>query len=107
MRVAGEERVITALLSCNCKLRVRGYISALPTLIRELAIDKAYKIYVTDTLRNISENTAQSAAYCSGGKMGNYIETHFSSIYDTKPEETRTPDEIISHIRQKLKEVRE
>jgi len=38
--------------------------------------------------------------------MRKYPEQRFEDIIHPKPEETRTPEEIISDIRTKLKEVR-
>lgn len=78
-----------------------------PALVRSIETEKAYKTYVSDTLRFIAENTAYSASYFTGGDMGKYPNMRFSEIYEEKPVETRTPEEVISHIRQKLKEARE
>ena len=55
-----------------------------------------YRIYVTDALRNISENTAK---YGGGG----YMKVRFADIITPKPEDDRTSEEIISHIRDKLR----
>ena len=53
--------------------------------------DLAYRIYVTDCLRIISENTA---------KMGNgsYITAKFADIINPKPVEKRTGEEIAADI---------
>jgi len=104
---AGGERVLKALLSCSARLRVRGYITVLPMLIRDRELEKAYQIYVTDSLRLISENSAASAAYYSNRKMGQYPQMRFAELFDAKPAETRTAKDVIANIRKKLREVRE
>ena len=53
--------------------------------------DLAYRIYVTDCLRIISENTAKT-----GG--GSYITAKFSDIINPKPVDNRTGEEIASDI---------
>lgn len=58
--------------------------------------DKIYKVYVTDVLRSISENTAKSV-------QGSYIKARYLDIIDPPKEETRTPEEIIENIRNKLR----
>ena len=59
----------------------------------EKNLDKAYRIYVTDALRLITENTAKSA---NGG--GSYYKMRFAEIIEPPKAETRTSDEIISSI---------
>lgn len=51
--------------------------------------------YVTDALMYISENTANQ----HGGKA---ISKRFYDLKNGEPEETRTPDEIINSIKNKL-----
>lgn len=53
---------------------------------------------MTDTLRLIGENTAKY-----GG--GSYLKKRWFDIINPKPEETRTADEIIEHMKKKLEEV--
>ena len=53
--------------------------------------DLEYRIYVTDCLRIISENTAKK-----GG--GAYITANFSDIINTKPADNRTGEEIAADI---------
>lgn len=53
-------------------------------------------MYITDSLRIIGENTAKYAG-------GNYIKKRYADIIDPQPEETRTPDEVITHIKKKLR----
>ena len=53
--------------------------------------DLAYRIYVTDCLRIISENTAKI-----GG--GSYITAKFEDIINPKPVDNRTGEEIAADI---------
>ena len=53
--------------------------------------DLAYRIYVTDCLRIISENTAKI-----GG--GSYITAKFADIINTKPVDNRAGEEIAADI---------
>ena len=53
--------------------------------------DFAYRIYVTDCLRIISENTAKM-----GG--GSYITAKFADIINPMPVDNRTGEEIASDI---------
>ena len=53
--------------------------------------DLAYRIYVTDCLRIISENTAKM-----GG--GSYIAAKFSDIINPNPVDNRTGEEIAADI---------
>ena len=62
--------------------------------------DTAYRIYLTDCLRNIGESVAD-VSKMSGGE-GRYIVSRFSDILYPKPEETRTGEAIIAHLRKKL-----
>ena len=53
--------------------------------------DLAYRIYITDCLRIISENTAKI-----GG--GSYITAKFPDIINPKPVDNRTGEEIAADI---------
>ena len=53
--------------------------------------DLAYRIYVTDCLRIISENTAKICG-------GSYITAKFADIINPKPVDNRTGDEIAADI---------
>lgn len=53
--------------------------------------DLAYRIYVTDCLRIISENTAKMCG-------GSYITEKFSDIINQKPVDKRTGEEIAADI---------
>ena len=58
-------------------------------------VAKAHDIYVTDTLRLITENTAKQVG-------GSYIKERFADILDPPKEETRTAQEVIDNIKTKL-----
>lgn len=103
---AGGSRVLNALSSCSARMGSSGYISVLPALIHEREIEKAYRVYVTDCLRMITENTAPSAAYYSSGKMGQYPQMRFAELFDPKPVETRTEEDVISNVIKKLEELK-
>lgn len=57
-------------------------------------MEKTYRVYITDTLRIISENTAK---YAGGG----YIEKRYIDIIDPKPEDKRSGSEIAADVIQK------
>lgn len=59
--------------------------------------DLAYRVYVTDTLRVISENTARL-----GG--GSYMRMRYADMLSPEKEDTRDAGEIIAGIREKLRE---
>lgn len=50
-----------------------------------------YRLYVTDSLWGLAQ--------------GRRLSARFAEVIDPKPLETRTPEEIVSHIRTKLEEV--
>ena len=66
--------------------------------------DMVYRIYVTDCLRIVTENTAKTAFFATRGKVEAYSVNHrFADFLGMgAKEETRTPEEIISGIRKKL-----
>lgn len=53
--------------------------------------DLAYRIYVTNCLRIISENTARMS-------NGSYVTAKFSDIINPKPVDNRTGEEIAADI---------
>lgn len=62
--------------------------------------DAAYRIYISDCLRNVSENVAY-VSKISGGES-KYMMTRLADLLYPKPEETRTSAEIIENLRKKL-----
>lgn len=53
--------------------------------------DKAYRIYVADSLRIIGENTARYAG-------GNYIKARLADIVEPKKQDNRSCEEITADI---------
>lgn len=90
MGAAGAGRVISALCAVP-KMRAKAYISALPKLIDQGIKDEAYRIYITDALKVISENTAKFAS-------GQFMTKRYAELYDVPPKETRTGAEIAADV---------
>lgn len=70
---------------------------------REYRRELAYRIYVSEALRTITENTARI-----GG--GSYIRARFEDVISPArgtESDTRTHDEVVAHVLGKLREVRE
>lgn len=68
--------------------------------------DRAYRNYITECLRHISENTAKTAASMIGeGADVKYISMSFEDVIHPKPKDERTPEEIISHMKEKMKKI--
>ena len=59
--------------------------------LNEKARNDAYRIYVTDALRVVAENTARFAS-------GNYIKARYADIIEPKKQDNRTGDEIVADI---------
>ena len=59
--------------------------------INERTKTEAYRIYVTDALRVVAENTARFAS-------GNYIKSRYADVIEPKKQDNRTGDEIVADI---------
>lgn len=57
----------------------------------EWARAEAYRIYVTDALRIVGENTARFAS-------GNYIKARYADMIEPKKQDNRTCEEITADI---------
>ena len=68
------------------------------SLFKQEQEEKATRIYCSECLRIISENTAKI-----GG--GSYIQAKLADILDPKPVDTRTADEIIGGIKYKIEQM--
>ena len=90
----GRDGVTLALLSAP-KMGARALLSALPVLLKKQAQEQAYRIYVTDALKIITENTAKYSG-------GNYMKIRYYDLENPKPEENRTPEEIIGNMKEKI-----
>lgn len=73
---------------------MRAILSVLPAHIREQARNEAFQIYTADALKVLGENTARFAG-------GSYMK-RFIDLIMPAPKETRTGDEIVEHMKQKL-----
>lgn len=80
-------------------------IAVLPAVIKRDINRWTFEIYVTDTLQAIAENTAVPAAGFSDGKHGKAMTRRWADKDKPVPVETRTPEEVIDHIRKRLEEV--
>ena len=58
--------------------------------------EKAYKCYVTDALRLITENTAKASG-------GSYLRARYAEIIEPQKEEKRTANEVIIDLKEKLR----
>lgn len=59
--------------------------------LNERAKADAYRIYVTDALRIVAENTARFAS-------GSYIKARYSDMIEPKKQDNRTCEEITADI---------
>ncbi|RKJ40209.1 hypothetical protein D7X94_08665 [Acutalibacter sp. 1XD8-33] len=78
----------------------------LPVLIRRELEELSFRVYVTDALQAVEENTAVSAAFLTNGKAGKVLSVRWAQrILDQEapaPREERTREEIVDHIREKI-----
>ena len=58
--------------------------------------EKAYQVYITDALRIITENTAKANG-------GHYLQVRYAELIEPKKEETRTANEVITDLKDKLR----
>lgn len=80
----------------------KGYvIDYCIAFIRREEEEKVYKIYLTDALRLISENTAKMVG-------GSYLQKRYIDLTDTPTEEKKelTADEIINNLKNKLRKIK-
>lgn len=59
--------------------------------VNQQAKDTAYRVYVTDCLKMIAENTANFS-------KGQYMKARYYDIITPKKQDTRTGDEIVEDI---------
>lgn len=59
--------------------------------LNEKARNDAYRIYVTDALRIVGENTARFAS-------GNYIRARYADMIEPKKQDNRTCEEITAEV---------
>lgn len=87
---------MTLALASAPKLTVYGLMSALPALVKQQVERSALVSYMTTGMRMVTENTAHLV---NGGK---YLCVSFDEVINPPPPETRTADEIIAHMKNKL-----
>lgn len=73
----------------------KALLSALPVLLKKQDQEKAYRAYVTDALKIITENTSKYAG-------GSYMKARYFDVESLKPPETRTGNEIIAQMKTKI-----
>lgn len=99
------------LLCALPPLRVKGYLAALPAAIRRENRELGYRAYVTDSLQAIGENTHFLAAMFSENGAGKHLGSRWVELFEAPGaqvqartrEETRSPDEVVDHMLNKLK----
>lgn len=77
------------------KLSAKALVSALPYRIKQDFEELHYKVYMSDLALAMAKRVIQPAE-----KPPRYWD-----IINPKPEETRTADEVIAHIKNKIREV--
>ena len=98
MRVGGSE-VTSVLLGMPSRMSARGLIAAMPMILKRQSEQSVLNLYLAECLRILTENTAKI-----GG--GGYISVRYYDLINSKPEEKRTPEEIISGFKESLAKMR-
>lgn len=73
-------------------------MSALPVIVQAVAKDDVYKMYITDAIKILCENSAKM----SGGA---YIKARYVDLIAEKKDDPRTSEEIISGISERLAKI--
>lgn len=82
------------------RLTAGAYLVALPSVMQKRQQDEIYQAYMAETVRLIGENVTRKTG-------GSYMKLRYTEIIDPKPEDTRTGSEIVSHMKEKLREIGE
>lgn len=90
---------MTALIALP-GLRARAIVSMLPEILKQSCEQEAYKTYLSECMRMVTENTAKFAG-------GRYMSVSFHEMLHPKPVDTRTGEEIVSHMKGVLKGLEE
>lgn len=72
-------------------MRIKPFLRYCVARLNEREKTEAYRIYVTDALRVVAENTARFAS-------GNYIKARYADIIEPKKQDNRTCEEITADI---------
>lgn len=91
MHEYGGGRVTRSLLSYSCRLSAKVIISTLPEKCKERLERELYEQYMTTCLRLGVENVAKYV-------QGNYINVEYTDLINPKPKDTRTGDEIVEDV---------
>lgn len=67
--------------------------------LHEKRQDKAYKVYMTEAVKNINRILAENMT-------GSYMKVSYMEMLNPKPEETRTAEQIIEDIRMGLQRLK-
>lgn len=89
MRVGGEG--VTIALLAAPKISAGGLIRLLPILVKRQQEESAFRIYTTECLRTMTENTAKFAG-------GSFVQAKYSDLIDPKPQDNRTCEEITAEV---------
>lgn len=92
-------------------MTVRGYLSAIPTAVRKEAEDRAYRLYVTEALKAITQNTSQAVIQGAGVvDYGTRLTKSWHEIIDfdsqekqEEPEDTRSCREVTDDIWRRIR----
>jgi hypothetical protein len=80
------------------ELGARAMLAALPAVIKERRKAEMYQSYVADCLQSISQNVAPIG-------RGEYIAKRWEEIANSKPKETRTPEQIVTLMKGKISRI--
>ena len=94
MQAGGRTSVVRAIVSCPV-MRVKAYLAAIPCLIEEEIQRKAYEIYISDSLKVMGKNIA-------GLSNGQYVTSRYAEIVGLTHEESRTPEQIVKNMKEKI-----
>ena len=74
------------------KKDIRLFLQYVQANLHEKRQDKAYKVYMTEAVKNINRILAENMT-------GSYMKVSYMEMLNPKPEETRTAEQIIEDIR--------
>lgn len=78
---------------------VKAILSSLPYKIKADTENEIWRKYMARNVRMIGENTANMV-------QGKFMSAEYDDIINPKPVETRTPEEIIGGIKDKLNKMK-
>lgn len=88
-------------------MRVKGYLAALPTAAHKHYEDKLFRIYVTDALMSITENTATHIGLDGPVEYGVKMTSRWVEVIEGPKEEPPKDDrpcaEIVSGIWERMR----